>query len=454
MIQLLLFPFAGKAVFIDTTGKQVVRISLPKKVETAIPKKKKSKIDYQSKIRNLNTVSEESNLLKDILQKNTDSLKSFVWQQVKYRLQIIYTQVDRDEKGEVTLNEHRFHVNPTHYFYPASMVKLPICALSLQKLNEYHISGLDMNTAMLTSALKGTCQTEALLDSTAENKLPSMAQYIKKMLLVSDNDAYSRVYEFCGRDYVNTNLKRLWIQQTQVMQRFDASCNVVQNSISNPIYFKLKSDSLLFQDSSMSKMKLILTKKGRLIGKAHINAVGKKINKPKDFSTMNFMSLSDVDQILKRLIIPEAYSEDKQFKLTANQYDFLRKYMSMMPRESKFPQYPDSDYEDSYKKYLMYGSHHGRINADTVRIFNIVGQSYGFLGDCAYIVNQERGVEFFLSAVLYVNNDGVLNDGKYEYSSIGFPFLTQLGRAVYRHELQRNRKLKPDLFKYSYDYSK
>lgn len=454
MIQLLLFPFAGKAVFIDTTAKYIQKLSLPKEVSNTKTKKGKSSKAYQSKIRNISTLAEESSVLRDILNMNADSLKPILFNPNKYKLQIIYTQIDRNDQNEITLHEHRYHVNPANYFYPASMVKLPVSALALQKLNAYQKQGVDMNTPMITEALPGTCQTAVFSDSSSENKQASIAHYIRKMLLVSDNDAYSRVYEFCGRDYINTSLKKLGVGQTQIMQRFDPACNVKQNSISNPIYFKLTSDTLLFQDSSMSKMKLILTKKGKLIGKAHINAVGKKINKPKDFSTMNFMSLSDVDQILKRIIIPEVYSEDKQFKLRNEQYDFLRKYMSMLPRESKFPQYPDSDYEDSYKKYLMYGSHHGRINSDTVRIFNIVGQSYGFLGDCAYVVNQERGVEFFLSAVLYVNNDGVLNDGKYEYSSLGFPFLTQLGRAVYRYELTRNKKYVPDVSKYKFDYTK
>jgi hypothetical protein len=38
-----------------------------------------------------------------------------------------------------------------------------------------------------------------------------------------------------------------------------------------------------------------------------------------------------------------------------------------------------------------------------------------------------------LSATLYVNADGVLNDDRYEYDTIGYPFLAELGRRVLAH---------------------
>jgi hypothetical protein len=42
-------------------------------------------------------------------------------------------------------------------------------------------------------------QTVLYKDSTAKNGLPSIAQFIRKAFLVSDNDAYNRMYEFIGR---------------------------------------------------------------------------------------------------------------------------------------------------------------------------------------------------------------------------------------------------------------
>jgi hypothetical protein len=47
-----------------------------------------------------------------------------------------------------------------------------------------------------------------------------------------------------------------------------------------------------------------------------------------------------------------------------------------------------------------------------------------------------------------VNADGVFNDDAYEYDEIGMPFLARLGRAVYEHELRRERPRRPDLSRF------
>ena len=43
-------------------------------------------------------------------------------------------------------------------------------------------------------------------DSTSENGLPSMAHFIKKVFLISDNVAYNRMYEFLGQQTINRRL--------------------------------------------------------------------------------------------------------------------------------------------------------------------------------------------------------------------------------------------------------
>jgi len=66
-----------------------------------------------------------------------------------------------------------------------------------------------------------------------------------------------------------------------------------------------------------------------------------------------------------------------------------------------------------------------------VRVFNKVGWAYGFLIDASYIADFKNDVEYMLSAVIYVNKDGILNDNVYEYDSIGWPFMYQLGQTIY-----------------------
>ncbi|MFB0907711.1 MAG: hypothetical protein QMB03_05420 [Spirosomataceae bacterium] len=80
---------------------------------------------------------------------------------------------------------------------------------------------------------------------------------------------------------------------------------------------------------------------------------------------------------------------------------------------------------------------------ENIRIFNKVGDAYGYLIDNAYIVDFENKVEFILSAVIHVNNNQIYNDSVYEYDKTGFPFMAELGKTIYAYELSRKRKTRP-----------
>jgi hypothetical protein len=123
----------------------------------------------------------------------------------------------------------------------------------------------------------------------------------------------------------------------------------------------------------------------------------------------------------------------------------------MTPEESNSPIYSKPDYWPHYVKFLMYGAE--KVNAEPdIRIFNKVGDAYGFLIDGAYIVDFKNNIEFFLSAVIYCNSDGIFNDDKYDYDLIGFPFMKNLGKIIYQHELKRVRKKSSDLSVFRFNY--
>lgn len=89
-----------------------------------------------------------------------------------------------------------------------------------------------------------------------------------------------------------------------------------------------------------------------------------------------------------------------------------------------------------------------------VRVFNKVGWAYGFLTDASYIVDFKNKVEYMLTATIYVNSDGILNDDKYEYETVGHPFLYQLGQTIYQYELTRKRPYQPNLSAFRIKYEK
>jgi hypothetical protein len=394
-------------------------------------------------------INTENNFLENLLMSNP-AFKDLMANKEAHRIQIVYTEINRDAKNKPSFTTHTYNLNHNLYFYPASTAKMPTAFLALQKLNELKVKSLNKNTTMLTDSawLK---QNFVKNDSTAEDYKASIAHYIKQVFMVSDNEANNRLYEFLGQEYLNKSLGKLGYKEAQILHRLGVSYPEDVNRHTNPIRFVDKNDKLIFnQPALISKLKYI--KRKDLLGKAYYKN-DSLINQPFDFSIKNRLYLDDMNDMMLRIIFPETYTANKRFNLTKDDYNFLLKYMSQMPTESTFPKYDNAEYYDAYCKFLMYGSEKGSIPKN-IRIFNKVGDAYGFLTDIAYIVDFEKNIEFALSATIYVNADETFNDDKYEYYKTGWPFMKNLGKAIYDYELTRERKFKPNLNKFKIKYDK
>ena len=154
---------------------------------------------------------------------------------------------------------------------------------------------------------------------------------------------------------------------------------------------------------------------------------------------MNYISLQNIHSMLQRLVFNDFYPAENQYRITKDDQQFLLNYLTLYPRESTNPTYASGQYYDSYKKYFIYGDSKKPITDSDLKITNIVGQSYGFMVDCSYIHNKKENIEFMLSAVIYTNQNQIINDGKYEYNTIALPFLAELGRQIYDFELKRKK---------------
>lgn len=387
----------------------------------------------------------QDNVLQELLDNSTDSLLQEVLRRPEqFQLQAIYTQVDRDAENQPHFTSFRYNADSNLYFYPASTVKLPAALLALEKLNELNILGLDKYSNMQTEAARPP-QTAVTQDTSSQDGLPSIAHYIKKIFLVSDNDAYNRLYEFLGQEYFNRKLHEKGFSRLRIIHRLSVSgYDVEGNRYTNPVSF-YDEDSLLYHQGEVySAFYPRLELREQVRGVAFMDDEGKIVPEPFDFRYKNFVSLQDLHDILKAVMFPEALPAEKRFNLTKEDYRFLWKYMSMLPRESDFPAYPEYKEWDSFVKFFLFGDSKAPIPGH-IRIFNKVGDAYGFLTDVAYVVDFKNKVEFLLAANIHVNKNQTYNDGLYEYDEIGLPVLARLGRMVYEYELQRPRAYAPDL---------
>jgi hypothetical protein len=138
-----------------------------------------------------------------------------------------------------------------------------------------------------------------------------------------------------------------------------------------------------------------------------------------------------------------------QFNLTPEDYDLVYSSMAKFPRESRFPRYADTtQYYDRYVKFAMNGNSREPMPSH-IRVFNKVGDAYGYVIENAYVVDFKKNIEFFVSAVIYANEDEVFNDEKYEYDTVSFPFLGNLGDMLYKYEAERKRTITPVLTKFA-----
>lgn len=388
--------------------------------------------------------------LKELLEAHPAYFKNIIDNQDEYRVQIIYSKIDRDAHNRPGFTDYYFNVSPELYFYPASTVKMPVALLALQRLRELGIPGLNKESTMLTGA-SYSGQNEVYNDPTSPDGKPSVAHYVKKIFLVSDNDAYNRLYEFLGQDYINSNLNKMGFKNTEIIHRLERTLSEDQNRHTNPVSFWDQEGKTVYEQPMAFNSKPYQDRKDQL-GRAYMKG-GNLIQGPMDFSKKNRFVLEDLHGVVRSILFPESVPAEKRFRISPEDQRFVLKYMSQFPGETTYPQYNQPDYWDAYCKFLYWGSEKQAL-PKTFRIFNKVGDAYGFLIDAAYVADLENGIEFMLSAVIYCNSDGVLNDSKYDYDSIGFPFMKHLGQVIYDHEKKRQRNVKPDLSTFRISYEK
>ncbi len=370
----------------------------------------------------------------------------------KYHLQVIYTQINRDSDNVPHLKTYFLESPTKKYYYPASLVKLPLVAMALEKIDSLNVQGLTKDTRLFIDSAY-YCQKREYHDSTTKTGYPSIADFIEKMLLVSDNRAYNRLYEFITPAYINKRLKELGYKNAIINQRFGGGCDTNANRFTNPFTF-ISNDSsrvIYHQPLDSNWEPTANSAENTVLGKGFME--GRKMKPPRDFRYSNYIPFEDENNILLSIIFPQAFSASRHFKLKPDDYRFLYKYMSMLPRESDYPAYSQKDYKDDFKKYIYFGTSDTIIDTN-VRSFNIVGRAYGFIADCAYIVDVNAHTEFCLSVLMYANEKDILNIDGYQYEDLALPFMRDLGQIIYKYEKKRKKKHPADLSEFKFNYSK
>lgn len=361
--------------------------------------------------------------LEKLSKSKNDLLKPIFDNAEKYESQILYTQVNRKPNGEIEFMDFEYRVNDSAYFYPASTVKLPVAVLALEKLK-------DLRRSIKTEITRNTPYYFE-----GDSVKHSISQDIEAVFAVSDNEAFNRLFEFLGQDHINKKLEEKGLSPVRISHRLSVGNALKTETM--PMIFEIieNSDSSTFRlpgtkNLSSMPIKMMGIQKG--IGFIQNDTL---VDGAFDFSLKNYFPLRSQHQLMKQLMFPKEVPKNKRFDIDEADREFLLKTMKKLPREAG---YNPEEYPDSYVKFFLYGDTKNAI-PDEIKIYNKIGEAYGTLTETAYITNASKEVEFFLSATVLVNKNGVFNDNNYEYESVGIPFFAALGREIYEHELNRKK---------------
>ena len=329
-----------------------------------------------------------------------------------HEIQIIYTEIER-KNDSLKFIDHIFQLDSTQYFFPASTVKLPISVLTLAKLNT--IPNMNRDTRFFVEG--DTLET-------------TFAKEIEKALIVDDNEAYNRLFEFLGQDYINKELENIGLKSTRISNRI-ATENSEEITTKPLVVFENDSTTTILNGTINTSARSILKnkiKKG--IGFYEEDSL---MNEPFDFSLKNYYPIKEQHQLLKTLMFSEKYKAHEKLNLTKEQLSFIHSTLNTIPKKQG---YDPIIYHDSYCKYFMFGDHKENI-PEHIKIYNKTGKEYGTLTETAYIIDNKNNIEFMISATILANKNGIFNDDSYEYEEIGIPFLAQLGRELNTIELNQ-----------------
>lgn len=370
---------------------------------------------------NIQSCQSQKTVLEQLANSENDLLKPIFSDPGKYELQIIYTQINRNEDGTLEFKDFTYRLDHEAYFYPASTVKLPVAVLALEKLNTIKKGKPSLNR-----------NTRYVIEG--DSLEHSIAADVEAIFAVSDNEANNRLFEFLGQDYINQKLKEKGLAHVRISHRLSTANSEATDT-----------RQISFKDSGNNENYNIPVTRNNAAEPLNLNSIEKGfgymendslVNEAFNFALKNYFPLQAQHQLMKQLIFPDKFPKEKRFDLLEEDREFLLKSMAQLPGEAG---YVGEEYYDSYGKFFLFGDSKDPIS-NQFKIYNKVGYAYGTLTETAYITDELRGVEFLLSATLLVNKNGIFNDNNYEYETLGIPFMAALGREIYERELIRKKK--------------
>jgi beta-lactamase class A len=337
-----------------------------------------------------------------------------------HRLQVLVTQLERGEP----VGTFGFRVD-AEYFYPASAIKPFVAVAALRELERLQRANpeLDLKTPL---ALCRIDDDKCLITddrSNLDSGRITLLHEIRKMLLVSNNVAFNRLYDFVGHQRLNAMFADMGLPSVRLHHRFLGGAD--GGRVSPPLVFGAvavprRVSAWPFKPAPAE---------GTELGSSHYDEGGTLRDGPADFRFKNYASLSDMHALLLALVAP-ALTGPPDLGLSPTHRRLLLDVMAEAPLDSQNPAYQGARYDVVRYKAALAGARRA-FPADDLTVVSKSGRAYGFEVENACVRHEPSNRAFCVTAVVYANPNQVMNDNGYAYH-LTRAFMEGLGEHLSR----------------------
>lgn len=362
-----------------------------------------------------------------LLTAHSPALAEVVQKASANRLQIELAEPYLRDDGTIAMRRSTFG-DAKRYVYPASTVKLAAAVATLLELQQRATEPAQ------AFDLGAEWRIGTRFEGDAESEWLSIDRDLRAMLVVSDNEAFNHCYEFVGPRRINTAMWDAGLASFRIWHRLSEPRTLLECQQTRPIALRqggrefastardepFALDNASFDNAAFTDLS---------IGTGHLRG-NKVVAEPMSFAEKNAVSIRDLQDLLVMVLRPEIQLGKKGFpQLSVSARAFLVRELGRLSRESTAPVFDPAKYPDDWAKFVLPGVRRV-VPQEHARVYDKSGRAYGFTLDNAYVEDTRTGRGFFLTAVLYTNDDGVVGDDRYEYETVADPFFAGLGEAV------------------------
>lgn len=300
----------------------------------------------------------------------------------------------------------------SEYFYPASAIKLCAAVAALEKLDELraHRADVDVETPLRITFAGDRARS---IDTTLRDE-------IERALVLSDNDAFNRLFDFVGEGELTARLRGFGLESARVVHHLGDPAD------SGAPAFELRGSGKplpvgqrVAADESPAR--------SALVGSAHVAADGRIVDEPLDFGAKNRITLRDLQDLLIAVVRPDI-NDGPRPSWSSVDREKLVGILGRLP--SELPGRPPRALDDQHKPLLAAVS--TALPGHAIRVFGKGGRAYGFTVENSYVVDDTTNRGVFVAATIYANDNETINDDRYEYATVADPFIGHLGRVIAR----------------------